>query len=385
MQYNTATHTKSLYIHWPFCPYKCHFCPFVALAKQDHLMDRYHAALIREIQIFAQTQRSNTAIETIHFGGGTPSTYPTHLLLDMMSILKKEFNITSGAEIAFEVNPGTVHSQDHVIVWSKAGINRLSIGIQSTKDIVLRTLNRHQSIDQVYSLLQWVDGVFDNISIDLILGLPDVSTQEWKKTINEVLQWPIKHISIYFLTIHEGTPLYKKVHTNQIILPDDQEIVSLYKWTCKMLAKYNFIQYELSNFAKIGYESRHNSAYWDRIPYRGFGIGACSFDGVCRFQNEKNIMRYMDSIERQQETFIFCETLTEQQILLEQLMLGLRRPKGVKWHTIIEKSSDASRQKINAAVYILEQKKLIEWQGDAIRLTHQGFAVENEILVQLSQ
>jgi oxygen-independent coproporphyrinogen-3 oxidase len=248
----------------------------------------------------------------------------------------------------------------------------------------LQTLNRHQSIEQVYTLLQWTEGVMNNISIDLILGLPGVSPEEWKVIINQAIQWPIKHISIYFLTVHEGTPLYKKVQTNQITLPDDNQIVSLYQWTCNYLTDHGFIQYELSNFAKEGYHSRHNSAYWDRMAYRGFGIGSCSFDGQHRLSNEKNIMKYMNCIEQQQSPFIFCETLTQEQIHLEQLMLGLRRPKGVKWQTIIEYNTTVSQQKIKHVVDTLEKNNLIEWHNDSIRLTHRGFAVENEILVQLS-
>lgn len=383
MAYTQLLHAKSLYIHWPFCPYRCHFCPFVALASQDHLMERYHAVLMREICSYARLHQPKAAIETIHVGGGTPSTYPDHLLLDMMSILKDEFHIAPHAEIAFEVNPGTVRNREHIAVWTGAGINRLSIGVQSKKDAVLQRLNRHQSIQQVYSLMDWVQGIIDNVSVDLILGLPEVSSQEWMDTIHEVMRWPVKHISVYFLTVHEETPLYAKVHSNQVLLPDDEEVVSLYQWTCTILAQYGFGQYELSNFAKPGYESRHNSAYWDRVPYRGFGIGACSFDGRHRFQNEKNIMRYMNSIEAGDDVIVFHEILTERQIHVEQLMLGLRRPKGVRWETIIEKMTHIAQSKIKEAVDALEQKQLVEWHGDALRLTQRGLAVENEILVQL--
>jgi oxygen-independent coproporphyrinogen III oxidase len=383
VQYDTLVNTKSLYIHWPFCPYKCHFCPFVALAGQDHLMERYHAALVQEIRLFSRMHSSESPIETIHFGGGTPSTYPDNLLLDMMSILRDEFEIASSAEIALEVNPGTVRPEQ-MSVWSQAGINRLSIGVQGIKDSVLQNMNRHQKVTQVHALLSLVDGIFDNVSVDLIIGLPGVQKEEWMALIDEATQWCIKHISVYFLTVHEATPLYTKVKMNQVVLPDDDEIVTLYQWTCDRLAQHGFLQYELSNFAKPGYESRHNSAYWDRVPYRGFGIGACSFDGTCRLQNEKNIMRYMHAMEQQNEVFVFCETLTGEQIRLEQLMLGLRRPKGVRWHTIIDGCSSVAQQKIGIAAQRLEQEQLIERVGDAIRLTHRGLAVENEVLVQLS-
>jgi oxygen-independent coproporphyrinogen III oxidase len=384
MQYDASIDTRSLYIHWPFCPYKCHFCPFVALASQDHLMNRYHTALIKEIKNFAAINSSKATIDTIHFGGGTPSTYPDNLLLDMLGILRTEFCFSPNVEIALEVNPGTVRAEQ-IPLWLDLGINRLSIGVQGLKDSVLKNLNRHQTTKQVYDLLQFLEGSFENVSVDLIIGLPDVTPAEWKELINQVVTWSIKHVSVYFLTIHEATPLYFKVKTNQCVLPADDEVVALYRWTCAMLAQYGFFQYELSNFAKQGYESRHNSAYWDRNPYRGFGIGACSFDGISRLQNEKNIMRYMHSLENNDSVFVFVEELTHEQVRLEQLMLGLRRPKGVHWEMVIEGCSTIGQEKAMITAQRLEQKGLIEWIDDSsIRLTSQGLAVENEILVQLS-
>ena len=295
MHYNLHTKTASLYIHWPFCPYKCHFCPFVALASHDQFMEQYHKALIAEIEQFVDKQSQVVPIKTIHFGGGTPSTYPLVLLLDMMSILNKRFVIEPDVEIALEVNPGTV-SLEKIRVWRNVGINRLSIGVQGIDDKVLQSLNRHQTTDQVIDLLTNAAAFFDNISVDLILGLPGISGEHWKLLIMRAVQWPLVHISIYFLTIHENTPLYFKVQANQVSLPDDQEVVALYEWTCDTLAKHGFEQYELSNFARPGYASKHNTAYWNRDAYKGFGIGACSFDGQYRFQNEKNIMKYMTSM-----------------------------------------------------------------------------------------
>jgi oxygen-independent coproporphyrinogen-3 oxidase len=345
-------------------------------------MVQYHHALVKEIVQFARSHPSKLIIDTIHFGGGTPSTYPDNLLLDMIGILKSEFVVGSGAEIALEVNPGTVRFEQ-LELWSSLCINRLSIGIQSLKDQVLQNLNRHQRSEQVYTLFGWLEGVFDNISIDLIVGLPGVNDAEWKKLVEEVMQWCIKHISIYFLTIHEGTPLYTAVRANQVMLPDDDSVVALYQWTCNRLKKSGFMQYELSNFAKNGYTSRHNEAYWNRVPYRGFGIGACSFDGACRFQNDKNIMRYMRAMEQCNEIFSFHELLTEEQIYLERLMLDLRRPRGIKWLNIARKQDGVCQKNLEAIVQKLEQERLIEWVDDSIRLTYRGLAVENEVLIQL--
>lgn len=383
MNYHPETRTKSLYIHWPFCPYKCHFCPFVALASHDQFMGSYHQALVTEIKNFASQQLYKDPIETIHFGGGTPSTYPNHLLLDMFAILNSEFIIHADVEIALEVNPGTVHD-DQLEVWKKCGINRLSIGVQSLKDSVLTRLNRHQTADQVHTLLQKASSFFENISVDLILGLPDVNADEWRDLVQSAVTWPIKHISIYFLSVHENTPLYFKVKTNQIVLPSDDEVVALYHWTCDTLAQHGFFQYELSNFARAGFESRHNTVYWDRKPYKGFGIGACSFDGSRRMQNEKNIMRYIAAIEKSESVICFQEELTEDQVRLERLMLGLRRPIGVKWNDIIEMLPVSKKEEMNEVLQRLHECKLVEWNEDSIRLTMQGLALENEVIAQLS-
>lgn len=336
-------------------------------------MERYHAALVCEIEQFAQAQREHEPISTIHFGGGTPSTYPPALLLDMSGILKKYFVIEASAEIALEINPGTV-SDEKVAAWREAGVNRLSIGVQSVNDRVLQSLNRHQTASQVFGLLDKVAPFFDNISIDLILGLPGISDAEWRALIKQVVQWPIKHISVYFLTIHENTPLYFKVQANQVTLPADEEIVALYEETCGFLAQSGFEQYELSNFTKQGYASRHNTAYWNRDPYKGFGIGACSFDGAARFQNEKNIMRYMDLCEKKEPIITFFEILTEKQIWLEILMLGLRRPQG------IPRAHIESQSVLNNLI----SEGYLTYQDNNVRLTQRGLAVENEILAQLT-
>jgi oxygen-independent coproporphyrinogen-3 oxidase len=176
------------------------------------------------------------------------------------------------------------------------------------------------------------------------------------------------------LTVHENTPLYFKVQANQVVLPADEEMVAAYEYTCAFLAQHGFEQYELSNFAKIGYASRHNSVYWDREPYKGFGIGACSFDGAVRFQNEKNIMRYMEVCERQESAVTFFEQLTGKQIELECLMLGLRRPQGVHIETIENR----------AVVERLMHDGYLEYHGAQVRLTRRGLAVENEILARLA-
>jgi len=384
MQYNHLVETRSFYIHWPFCPYKCHFCPFVALASQDQFMGQYHDALKKEILQFAQLNDQKRPLDTIFFGGGTPSTYPDELLLDMFVILKRVCVFDQSSEISIEVNPGTVHT-GQLALWKELGINRLSIGVQSLKDSVLKKLNRHQSQEDVYRLLKQASVYFDNLSVDLILGLPGVSEQEWKDLLAAVVSWPINHVSIYFLTVHESTPLYFKVKKEEIVLPCDDYMVDTYYWSLDFLAEHGFEQYELSNFAR-GKEfiSRHNSVYWDRKPYKGFGLGACSFDGRYRLQNEKSLMRYMQAIHEEKDCTIMAEKLTEEQIRLEKIMLGLRRAQGVTVDDLAEGLSVQQEKQLHEQVSVLKDKELLTEQKGKIFLTPQGLAVEHQVAIRLS-
>lgn len=383
MQYNPHVQTRSLYIHWPFCPYKCHFCPFVAIAGHDQFMNRYHTALVKEIKDFG-AQAGKQPIETIFFGGGTPSTYPLPLLLDTFGTLEDMFEIDTQAEITIEVNPGTV-SPEHLQVWKHVGINRLSIGVQSLKDEALKSLNRHQSAAQVLHLLKQAAPLFDNISVDLILGLPEVSSTEWQELLAQVVTWPIKHVSIYFLTIHENTPLYFKVQQNKVDLPPDETIIPLYHWTVEWLARHGFEQYELSNFAKPGYESRHNTVYWERKPYKGFGLGACSFDGALRLQNEKNLMKYMAAVDQNQSHIISVESLSADQIGLEKLMLGLRRRSGVLLDEITQGLDEHDRLKRIQAIERLKSHEFLFEREGRLVLTPRGLLLENEVIVQIAR
>ena len=370
-----------LYIHWPFCPYKCHFCDFVAMASHEQFMTNYHNALCQEIALAAPFLKSKQ-LKTIYLGGGTPSTYPTDLLLDTFAILHKYFNFDKQIEITIEVNPGTV-TPDLLQIWHKIGINRLSIGVQSLNDKILESLNRHQTVAQVRTLLQEACKYFENLSVDLILGLPGVSNEEWKLMIKEVMTWPIKHISVYFLMVNENTPLYFKVQSQKVNLPPDDETVDLYNWTVDYLKEHGFNRYELSNFAKEGFQSRHNQAYWDRLAYRGFGLGACSFNGEIRFQNNKNLCKYIDMLSKQEFPIEMSEHLTANQISIEKIMLGLRCQQGICIKDYVKNLQSEQKTHFFNQIEQLEQAGLIEHIQGIVRLTPKGFTLENEIAIRL--
>lgn len=381
MSYSFLT-MQHLYLHWPFCPYKCHFCDFVAMASHEQFMHDYHKALIQEIELFMPYAAANRRLQTIYLGGGTPSTYPAPLLLDTFAILKKHFEFDQTTEITIEVNPGTV-TPELLVAWKQAGINRLSIGVQSLKDVVLKSLNRHQTKQDVENVLKEASKYFQNLSVDFILGLPGVSDDEWKLMIQEAMNWPIKHISVYFLTVHEDTPLYFKVKTDRMRLPPDDDMVDLYDWTVATLQQYGFARYELSNFAKSGFESRHNAAYWDRKNYKGFGLGACSFNGTVRFQNVKNLGKYLELLEKKESVIEAQETLTLSQIALEKIMLGLRQSKGLVIADYMKEATPSQQLHFFQGAEKLKNNGLIEFDQDKIWLTPKGYALENEVSLHL--
>lgn len=355
----------------------------MALAGHDSFMKQYHDALVAEIEKFGTDVGLRLPIETIFFGGGTPSTYPDDLLLDMFGILKKVFILDNLKEVTLEVNPGTVRIPEQLAFWRDLGITRLSIGVQSLKDNVLKALNRHQSAQEVFALIEHASLYIDNISVDLILGLPEITDADWKELLALVVQWPIKHISLYFLTVHEDTPLYFKVQKKQVKLSGDVALVDLYHWSREFLAAHGFVQYEMSNFARQGYECKHNKVYWDRAPYKGFGLGACSFDGVGRFENDKKLLVYLEKASGGHDITAHSELLNRKQIILEHLMLGLRRAVGINLTELTALFTQEESDKFLEQVVILKQEKLLHEVDGSLMLTPIGLVVENEIVVRL--
>lgn len=373
---------EHIYIHWPFCPYKCNFCDFVAIASHENFMKKYHESLCKEIENFEHLFDACMPLKTLYIGGGTPSTYPLNLLVEMFGTLRKIVSFDEHTEVTFEVNPGTV-IEGALELWKELGINRLSIGVQSLKDTVLQGLNRHQKKVDVISLLKKTESLFENVSVDFIIGLPGVSVDEWKDMVLDAMVWPITHISIYFLMVHEKTPLYFKIKQNSLVLPPDDEIIDLYSWTVDILEDYGFYRYELSNFAKKGFESKHNQAYWERKVYKGFGLGACSFNGTFRFQNNKNLGNYFEAVQKGDGLIYESEEITPEKMSVEKIMLGLRQSKGVELQDILQDFSLGQQAHFKEKANWLEEQGLVMQEDGRLFLTPRGFVVENEVVVNL--
>lgn len=332
MPYDTTHTTTTFYIHWPFCPDKCNSCP-----SSDHdqdLMDRYQLALVKEIEQFASAYQGGgkLVVKTLYIGGGVPSYPVLEGGLDIPGILSKLFDFKSSLEVSVEVSPETILYAP-LASWKACGINRISFGVHSVKDTVLQSYMSLDkgSTEKLSSLFNAMAEYFNNISVDLLLGMPDISFDAWKKALHYLVTQPITHISLYFADAHD-------VPSSAVL--DDEAMITCYEWTSDFLHAHGFERYELSNFCKPGFASSHHEVYWDHIPYKGFGLGAASFDGVSRFQNETDIMSYCEKIEQGKDVTAFTETLTLEQIHLERLMLGLRRKKGLALQEVIAGFSD---------------------------------------------
>jgi len=375
-------------------------------------MITYHKALCNEIKHYARTHEKQE-ITTIFFGGGTPSLYPPPLLTELFELLNQTFNLDNTSEITLEVNPGTV-SKHRLKTWKRLGINRLSIGVQLLEENVLRSVNRHQTNQSVTNLLS-PDGkfgapnYFDNLSVDLILGLPGSTRKMWFDTLTYLVEQPISHISIYFLMVHKETPLYKHVKTKRLSLPEEALLVITYLETIKFLEKRNLLQYEISNFARPGRESLHNKAYWSRKSYRGFGLHASSFDGKKRRTNTKNLQNYIDcwssleqnsSTDRSHGPARQCSTqeiLTPENVFLEKLMLGLRQKAGIDLQDMLyslekrfekraEQDNNLLPQQVAAFennIAMLKKQGLLREENGRAYLTARGMVLENEVILKL--
>lgn len=373
-----------LYIHWPFCSKKCHYCDFVAFQNHEQFQDTYHETLCAEIKTFAQlTSAQSTPISTIFMGGGTPSLYDTAQMNDLFNLMRQLYDLRQLQEASIEVNPADV-DEERLDAWRECGLTRLSMGVQALDDQLLERLNRRQRTVDVMRALKLAPKYFDRISIDLILGLPGISEHQWKDTLTQAMDWPIEHISIYFLTIHEKTPLYFKVERGEHVLPPDESVIAMYQYTIDFLAGHGFDQYEISNFAKKGCESIHNRAYWDRKPYKGFGIGAASFDGKARFVNHKNLSDYLTLYQNTSKIMHETkEVLSDQQALLELLMLGLRQRNGVDLHRVVYWLNEEQRSRFFNKLQDLIAAQLLNQKDDRIYLTTKGMILENEIIISL--
>lgn len=379
---------EHLYIHWPFCENKCHFCECVAFEKHRRFQKAYHKALCQDIRAFSTCLPKNAPrkIQTIFLGGGAPSLYPPKLLEELFGVLGEHFILDEAKEVTIEVHPVGIDSR-RLSFWRSLGINRLSIGVQVLDEVALLSLNRRQKNKEVKKLLELAPSYFKDISVDLILGLPKVVDSVWEETLAYVTSLPITHISVYSLSVQEKTLLFFKMRKGKMLLPAEEKVVDQFLALISYLRKKGFEQYELSNFAKPGFESLHNKAHWERTPYKGFGIGAASFDGSCRYQAIKNFSQYLavyDCKDVNPDKVIgYKEIISSQQRRLEELMLGLRQKNGVDLHRMLYSLKAETKLEKQKKLQFFKEQLLIEERDGKIFLTSWGMVLENEVIIGL--
>ena len=356
-----------IYIHIPFCKQACHYCNFhfsTSLRYKNELI----AALLKEVELQHKYLPGETVetIETIYFGGGTPSLCSKEEIAGILQKLRSCFTVLPGAEITLEANPDDI-SGDRLEDWKDTGINRLSIGIQSFFEEDLKWMNRAHNAQQAVDSLQLAVSSFDNITIDLIYGTPGLTNEKWKQNVDEAIASNIPHLSCYALTVEPKTPLDKLIrqHKSADINPDKQS--EQFKLLMQWLGEAGYEHYEISNFAKPGFRSRHNSSYWQGKKYIGFGPSAHSFDGNNRWWNIANNNSYIDSINKGIIPFE-KEELTSTQKLNEYIMISLRTAEGLN----LSKIDKAAGLELRAASKKYIETGLIKMENDFLKLTNEG-------------
>lgn len=316
----------ALYIHVPFCIKKCPYCDFYSVATLS-LKERFVDALLTEISLREDPQ---SAIDTIYFGGGTPSLLAPREVESILSRVRDHFNLATDCEITLEVNPGTV-GPGYFDEIRRFGVNRLNMGVQSLCDEKLGFMDRIHSAEAAGQALRAARRAgFDKLGFDLIFGLPGETETVWRKDLDRALEFHPEHLSCYILTYEPGTPMYKSLEAGRISPLGDETVAALFKFTSTYLAAHGYLHYEISNFAAgPAHRSRHNRKYWNLVPYLGFGPSAHSFDGTRRSWNHADVRRYGEELGQGVLPVAETEILTREQVLIEMVMLGLRTSEGI--------------------------------------------------------
>jgi oxygen-independent coproporphyrinogen-3 oxidase len=367
MLQSTDKHT-GVYFHIPYCKKACHYCNFhfsTSIQSKAELTE----AIVKEIELV--NGKDSRLISTIYFGGGTPSLLLRKELKMILDKMKSSFKIIENAEITFEVNPDDV-TESMLQFWKEQGINRLSIGIQSFRDEDLKWMNRAHQSSQAIDAVNLAKNVgFDNYSIDLIYGIPGLSDEAWNSNIEQVLAFNIPHLSAYALTVEPKTALKSMIEIGKSVdVDEDQQARQFLILSDKMIAA-GYEHYEISNFAKPGMRSKHNTSYWNNIPYFGFGPGAHSFDGKSRYWNVSHNSRYIEAIA--QEILAYeKEDLTPMQLLNEYIMTSLRTMEGTSLVTIQQKWGEENVVKVQVKLQNWVSQGYINFNGDRFYLTREG-------------
>ena len=367
-----------IYIHIPFCIQKCYYCDFVSYPDKYKIQEEYVKKVIEEIEDNREVLEKNT-ITTIYIGGGTPSSIKPELVKDILNKIYEVTNIKNkkNIEITIEVNPGTCN-KNNLQMYKDCGINRLSIGLQSTNDKILKTIGRIHNYAQFFNTYSWaIEAGFDNINVDLMLGLPTQTLSDLKQSLEKILNLkPVpNHISVYSLIVEEGTPIDKKISNGELKLPEEEIERNEYKYTKNFLELNGYKHYEISNFAKQGFESKHNMNCWEQKEYVGIGIGAHSYVNGCRYSNICDLETYLKS--KSKDIKIVHEKQNIEDMKKEYMLLGLRKLDGVSISRFKEKFGENPIYIFRKQLQKLVDEELLLVDLDNIKLTNKGLDFAN--------
>ncbi len=372
--------TLGIYVHIPFCRAKCSYCAFISQTCDELLQHQYVAALCREIT--AAGGDFSVSADTVFFGGGTPTVLAVAELETILQTIRHSFCLSGDAEISIEANPGTVVPES-LKQLRQAGFNRLSLGVQSFDDQVLSAIGRiHQGKDAETAIFQARAAGFDNISLDLMYGLPLQKISGWSETLQQAVSLGPDHISAYGLKLEEGTPLEAAVAAGRLSLPSEEEEEAMYDLLNDYLPSQGLNRYEISNYAAKGHECRHNLKYWRYEPYRGFGVAAHSFDGVDRFANTENLFQYLERVEAAKSPEDFRETPDRLTAMGEYVFLALRTTRGLSGIDFTHRFGRDFIECYMAPVTRLAQLGLLSEDNGSWHLTERGMKLGNRAFTE---
>ncbi len=379
--------TVSLYLHIPFCHTRCHYCDFNTYAGMLPLREPYVRALITEGELAGQlAQHANGTARrsrTIFFGGGTPSLLTVEQIRRLLSACREAFTVDEEAEITLEANPGTL-SAEQLTGLRVAGINRLSLGSQSFDAELLQTLGRIHTPEEIVQALHHARAAgFHSINLDFMFGLPGQTMQHWITTLDRALALRPEHFSLYSLIIEEGTNFYTWTNEGLIIPGDEDLCADMYEYADERLQAEGYENYEISNWALPGHQSRHNLTYWQNLPYIGMGAGAHSFFGGRRFSNVLDPQEYIRLLKKQQRPEAEGESVDRIQEMSETAFLGLRTAQGLHLPTFEERFAESFTQFVGSRLRSVEEAGLLERDDDWIRLSKRGRLLGNEVFLRI--
>jgi len=366
-----------VYVHIPFCSSRCSYCDFATGLYQRELAERYVRAIVQEI---GSTRFVGQRVDTIYFGGGTPSLLDASQLDRILSSVFYEFQIEATAEITLEINPGSA-TPEKLLAFRRLGINRASFGAQTFDDAELAKLGRsHTAADALRTFADLRDAGFENVSFDLIAGLPGQTLEGWQRNIKQALELRPEHLSFYLLEVHSGTPLAEHIRRGLQPVPDDDLAAVMYSWLLEQASVVGYEHYEISNLCRRGFHSRHNIKYWTAQPYYGFGCSAHSYDGqIRRWSNHRDVLKYVELVESGMSPIVEEQELSQTDVRAEALFLGMRLMRGVDVRQYRESFGVDLRDEHAEDLDRFCKAGLLEFDGDLIRLTRTGALLSNEV------